>query len=195
MAHAIDREESDRALFQEISDFLAETKSLTLPIKWVTDGTRLIFSATLDIAEVTDERVTMRGNAVTHMPDRNVALVLTWQGPYGRPQAFERFDWKPLHLHANNANVPKPHRHRRFLASHHHPLSLNSRVSNGLSRAMGDNLPAALPMEPDPSDWAAFTAALSAAWRIPNLIHAPPPPWQYDLLAGLNNGRKGGHDI
>jgi hypothetical protein len=76
MANAIDREESDRALFQEISDFLAETKSLTLPIKWVTDGSHLFFSATLDIAEITDERVTMRGNAVAHMPDRNVALVL-----------------------------------------------------------------------------------------------------------------------
>jgi len=45
---------------------------------------------------------------------------------------------------------------------------------------------------PEPLDWAAFTAAAAAAWRIAALVHLPPPPWQYDLLPFADTARRGG---
>jgi hypothetical protein len=177
---------------RELEDFLVAEKSLTTPIRWVEDGAYLRFTATLDIAEVTEDRVRLLGRAHASMPDRSVSLVLTWQGTSGRPQPFERFEWRPHDRHINKPMVPKPHRHRVIETTHRHPLALNARVAIGLAAALVENLPAAEALDPDPPDWAAFTAAAAMAWRIPGLVHAPPPPWQYDLLPFADNGRRGG---
>lgn len=193
MANGADNEDAnDAALLRELSAFLAAEKSLTTPIRWVEDGTYLRFTATLDVGEVTDDRVRLLGRAHATMPDRSVSLILTWQGASGRPQPFERFEWRPHDRHINKPIVPKPHRHRVIETTHRHPLMLNARVSIGLAGAMAENLPAAEALDPEPPDWASFTAAAATAWRITGLVHAPPPPWQYDLLPFANNGRRGG---
>ncbi len=193
MAPNPDTEDADNAaLLRDLSAFLAIQKSLTMPIRWVEDASYLRFTSTLDVGEVTDDRVRLLGRAHAAMPDRSVSLVLTWQAASGRPQPFERCEWRPHDRHTNRPIVPKPHRYRIIETSHRHPLALNARVSTGLAAAMVENLPAAVALDPEPADWPAFAAAAAAAWLIPDLVHAPPPPWQYDLLPFADNTRRGG---
>ena len=156
------------------------------------DGSYLRFTATLDVGEVTEDRARLMGRAHASMPDRSVSLTLNWQGVSVRPQPFERFEWRPHDRHTNKPIVPKPHRHRIIETTHRHPLALNARVAGGLAAAMTENLPAAEALAPEPLDWAAFTAAAAAAWRIAALVHLPPPPWQYDLLPFADTARQGG---
>jgi len=186
------KDADDAALLRGLSEFLTSEKSLATPIRWVEDGSYLKFAATLDVKEVTEDRIRLIGRAHAAMPDRSVSLTLSWQGASGRPQPFDRFEWRPHDRHTNRPNVPKPHRHRIIETSHRHPLALNGRVSIGLAAAMAENLPAAEALESEPPDWASFTAAAAAAWRIYDLVHAPPPPWQYDLLPFADHRREGG---
>lgn len=193
MVIAPSSEDADNAtLLRDLSEFLAVGKSLATPIRWVEDGNYLRFAATLDVNEVTDDRIRLLGRAHSAMPDRSVSLTLTWQGASGRPQPFERFEWRPHDRHTNKPIVPKPHRYRIIETSHRHPLALNARVSIGLAAAMGENLPAAEVLEPEPPDWESFTTSVATGWQVHDLIHAPPPPWQYDLLPFAENGRRGG---
>lgn len=193
MASGADRDEAaDAALLSDLSAFLAAEKAPSAPIQWVEDGSYLRFTATLDVGEVTEDRARLMGRAHASMPDRSVSLTLTWQGAAVRPQPFERFEWRPHDRHTNKPIVPKPHRYRIIETTHRHPLALNARVAGGLAAAMTENLPAAEALAPEPPDWAAFTAAAAAAWRIPALVHLPPPPWQYDLLPFADTARRGG---
>lgn len=195
MAVGADRDDAaDAALLNDLSAFLAAEKAPSVPIQWVEDGTYLRFTATLDVGEVTEDRARLLGRAHASMPDRSVSLTLTWQGALVRPQPFERFEWRPHDRHVNKPIVPKPHRGRVIETSHRHALALNARTSIGLAAAMAENLPAAEALDPEPADWAAFTAAAAGAWRVAGLVHLPPPPWQYDLLPFAENGRRGGRD-
>lgn len=184
----------DAALLRELSDILAAEKALTMAVRWVEDGAWLRFAATLDIGEVTEDRLRLQGRAHAGMADRSVSLVLTWQGAVGRPLPFERLEWRPQDRHVNKPVVPKPHRGRVIETSHRHALALNARTTIGLAAAMAENLPAAEALDPEPADWEAFAAVAAGAWRIAGLVHLPPPPWQYDLLPFAENGRRGGRD-
>jgi hypothetical protein len=193
MANSADRDEAtDVALLSDLSAFLAAAKAPSVPIHWVEDGSYLRFTAPLDIGEVTEDRARLLGRAHAAMPDRSVSLTLTWHGTSVRPLPFERFEWRPHGRHTNKPIVPKPHRHQIIETTHRHPLALNARVAGGLAAAMEENLPAAEALVPDPPNWVAFTAVAAAAWRIPALVHLPPPPWQYDLLPFADTARRGG---
>lgn len=185
-------EAADAALLSELSAFLNTEKAPSVPIRWVEDGSYLRFTATLDLGEVTEDRARLMGRAHASMPDRSVSLTLSWQGVSARPLPFERFEWRPHDRHVNKASVPKPHRHRIIETTHRHPLVLNARVVGGLAAAMAENLPAAEALTPEPSNWTVFTVAAATAWRIPALVHLPPPPWQYDLLPFADTARRGG---
>jgi hypothetical protein len=193
MASSADRDEAaDAALLGDLSAFLAAEKAPSVSIQWVEDGGYLRFTATLDVGEVTEDRARLMGRAHASMPDRSVSLTFTWQGAAGRPQPFERFEWRPHDRHTNKPIVPKPHRHRSIETTHRHPLALNARVAGGLAAAMAENLPAAEALAPEPPDWTAFTATAAVAWRIPALVHLPAPPWQYDLLPLATSAERGG---
>ncbi len=183
---------ADAALLSDLSAFLANEKAPSVPIQWVEDGSYFRFTSTLDVGEITEDRARLLGRAHASMPDRSVSLTLNWQGASVRPQPFERFEWRPHDRHTNKASVPAPHRYQIIDGTHRHPLALNVRVAGGLAAAMAENLPAAEGLAPDPANWAAFTSAAAAAWRIPALVHLRPPPWQYDLLPFAENGQRGG---
>lgn len=175
-------DDADAALLAVLSDLLVREKSLSAPIQWVTEGRDLRFTATLEIDEATDDRVRLHGRASAGMPDRQVSLLLIWIAGPGPARPFERLEWRPLGLHVNRPSVPQPHRHRRIANSHRHALDLNARVDGGLLAAMAQNLPGAEALEPEPADWTAFVSTAAAVWRIADLVNAPSPPWQYDLL-------------
>ena len=60
----------------------------------------------------------------------------------------------------------------------------------GLTQAMRENLPVAVPVEPDP-DWPA-SAEAAHRWRINDLVTTPAPPWQYALRLTFPTGKGGG---
>jgi hypothetical protein len=184
--------EDHAALLGALSGLLAQEKSLSAPIQWVDEGRHLRFSAALEIAEVTEDRLRLHGRAIASMPDRQVSLSLVWLGGPGRGLPFERLEWRPLDEHTNGPMVPRPHRFRRIVTSHRHALDLNVRVAPGLFAAMDQNLPAAEEIDPDPPDWAGFVTFAANVWRIADLADATPPPWQYDLLPLTGgSGRRG----
>lgn len=183
---------ADAALLAVLTDLLAKEKALSAPIQWVEEGRDLRFTATIEIDEVTDDRLLLRGRASVGMPDRQVSLLLVWFGGPGPARPFERLEWRPLGAHTNRPSVPKPHRHRVIHTSHRHALELNARVEGGLLTAMAENLPGAEALDPEPGDWTAFVTIAAAVWRIAELVHAPSPPWQYDLLFPSEDlGRRG----
>jgi hypothetical protein len=187
-------DDTDAALLAVLSDLLAREKSLSAPIQWVTEGRDLRFTATLEINEATDDRVRLHGRASAGMPDRQVSLLLIWIAGPGPARPFERLEWRPLGAHTNRPSVPPPHRHRVITTSHRHALDLNARVDGGLLAAMAQNLPGAEALEPEPSDWTAFVAIAATVWRVVDLVHAPSPPWQYDLLFPSEGAGKRGRD-
>lgn len=128
------------------------------------------------------------GPAVSPPPDRNVTLGLSWDDPTGRGSSFDRLDWRPLDAHTNRGLGPPRHRLAVIEGSHHHPLAENAVLPMGLLRTIAENLPVALPINPDPPDWPAFLAVAEQRWNLHGLRSAPLPPWQYDL--GLPIGEK-----
>jgi hypothetical protein len=78
----------------------------------------------------------------------------------------------------------------RLWGTHHHRLADNARLAMGLTQAMRENLPVAVPVEPDP-DWPGFLAEAARRWRINDLVTTPAPPWQYALPLTFPTGKGG----
>jgi hypothetical protein len=190
--------DADRALLARLTAFLAAEKVLTAPIAWTDTNGDLRFTASLDIDGVTEEGLLLFGRAIAALPDREVILGLRWTRGPARFDHFDRFNWRPMDAHNNKGLGPADLRFRLFDGTHRHPLALNAALDMGLSQAMADNLPVAVPVLPEPAGWEAFLAIAAEQWRIHDLVHTPHPPWQYGLLPLTGGegrgGRKRGRD-
>jgi hypothetical protein len=164
-----------------LTAFLAAEKVPSAPIGWMTDGRNLRFATALDIEGVTEAGMVLFGRASLTLRDQNVTLGLSWDDPAAPGGNFDRLDWRPVDAHTNRGLGPPEHRFTLFEGSHHHPLAENGALAMGLRRAIRENLPVALPMEPEPPDWPAFVALAAQRWNLHDLVHLPLPPWQYDL--------------
>lgn len=174
--------DDDAALFVALGALLRAEKTLSSPIAWVEDGPgNLRFNRTLDIDGVTEASFILFGRAVAVLPDRHVVLGLRWVDATGRGGHFDRFDWNPMDAHNNKGLGPPEFRHVVVEGTHHHRLADNAALTMGLAQAMRENLPVAVPVEPEPG-WQDFLAAATQSWHIHDLVNTPVPPWQYDLL-------------
>jgi hypothetical protein len=182
--------DDDAALFAALGALLAAEKTLSSPIAWVEDEPgNLRFNRALDIDGVTEASFILFGRAVASLPDRHVVLGLRWADAMGRGGHFDRLDWKPMDAHNNKGLGPPEFRHVVVEGTHHHRLADNAALAMGLAQAMRENLPVAVPVEPEP-DWPDFLAEAARRWRIHDLVNTPVPPWQYDLLT-LPSGNRG----
>lgn len=187
-------EADDAAIAAMLSAFVAAEKAPSGPIGWEPDGRNLRFAVALEIDGVTEAGMLLFGRASLALPDRNVTLGLSWDDPAGRGGNFDRFDWRPIEAHTNRGLGPPQHRFMLIEGTHHHPLAENAALAVGLLRAVRENLPVALPVEPDPPDWPAFLALAGQRWSLHDLVHAPLPPWQYGLAfpnGGEPSSKKG----
>lgn len=175
-----------------LTALLTAEKTLAVPISWVNDDGDLRFTAALDIDGVTEPRLTLFGRATATLPDRKVTLGLRWQDETSRGGNLDRLEWRPVKAHINRANAPPDLRPLVIEGSHHRPLALNAALDIGLIQAMQENLPVAVPLTPQPSDWPSLLRVAATLWRISGLIHAPIPPWQYGLLPLTTNPPQGG---
>jgi hypothetical protein len=172
--------------------FLAADKTMAVPVTWAEADGNLQFTVPLDIEAVTEEGLWLFGRANAALPEREVTLGLRWVGVPSRFEVFDRFDRRPIGGHNNKGLGPRELRFRPFDGTHRHPLDVNAALAIGLLRAMAENLPVAVPVEPDPAIWRAFLATVADQYRIHDLVTAPPPPWQYELLAlSAGDGRQG----
>lgn len=174
--------DADAALLARLTGFLAADKVLSAPIRWTDNDGDLRFTATLDIDGVTEEGLLLFGRASSALPDCAVTLGLRWTKAPGRSDHFDRFNWRPIDAHNNKGLGPTELRFRPFEGTHRHKLALNAALDMGLSQAMADNLPVAVPILPEPAGWEAFLAIAAAQWRIHDFMTTPYPPWQYGLL-------------
>lgn len=178
--------EDDATLLVALVGLLAVVKTVSVPIEWVDDEAGdLRFTRALDIDGVTETGCFLFGRAVASLPDRHVTLGLRWSDATGRGVHFDRLDWKPMDAHNNKGMGPRGWRHVLIDGTHHHRLADNAALSIGLTEALRQNLPVAVPVEPDPG-WQDFLAEAARRWCMPALVNMPEPPWQYDLLTFPN---------
>jgi hypothetical protein len=171
----------DAVLLTALTNFLAANKALAMPVTWVTDDRgNFRFSRPLDVDGVTEESLLLFGRAVPTLPGRAVTLGLSWVDATGAGGHFDRLDWRPMDDHNNRGHGPPALRHVPQAGSHHHRLADNGSLAMGLAQAIRENLPVAVPLDPDP-DWPGFLAEAASRWRIHDLVTAPTPPWQYEL--------------
>jgi hypothetical protein len=181
--------DADVSLFTYLNSLLIADKTVDTPVSWVEDDQgNFRFSRPLDVEGVTEQGFTLFGRAVAILPGQNVTLGLRWSDGLGRDGNFDRLDWKPKDAHNNRGLGPPNLRHVLIEGSHHHSLSENAGI--GLTRALAENLPVAVPLEPEPA-WPDFLSLVALRWKIPTLVHMPEPPWQNDLLTFSNRGRVG----
>ena len=183
--------DTDVRLFTYLNSLLIADKTLDTPVSWVEDDQgNFRFNRTLDVDGVTEQGFTLFGRAVAILPGQNVTLGLRWSEGLGRGGNFERLDWKPKDAHNNRGLGPLNLRHVLIEGTHHHRLTDNAELAIGLTRAMAENLPVAVPLEPEPA-WPDFLLAAALRWKIRTLVHMPEPPWQDDLLTVSIRGREG----
>jgi len=179
---AITTPEQDATLLNAFVAFLHSTKTLTAPIGWRPDNNgNFSFRRTLDIDGLTEQGFVLFGRASPKLPDRNVTLGLRWDDPGSRSWHFDRLDWRPMDAHNNKDLGPEDFRFVLIEGTHHHRLADNAVHPSGLGFAMQENLPIAIPIEPEPS-WQDFLAFAAQRWRINELVRTPLPPWEYDLF-------------
>ncbi len=177
---------SDASLFSALGTLLTAPKTPSSPVAWVEDDQgNFRFSRPLEIDGVTEAGFVLFGRAATSLPGEDVTLGLRWLDMRAGGGHFDRLDWRPKHRHNNKGHGPPEFRHMVIDGTHHHRLADNAALPVGLAQAMRDNLPIAVPLEPEP-DWPIFLAEAARCWNIPTLIHTPEPPWQYDLLTFPN---------
>ena len=79
-----------------------------------------------------------------------------------------RCQWRPFETHTNKAWGPDGYELARFRQrSHHHPFHENWMITEKRLRA--GSLPAALPIDPDPSTLSKFIAFCGQEFRIRNI--------------------------
>lgn len=183
---------NDTAIAAALAAFLAAEKAPSGPIQWEPDGRNLRFAVALEIEGVTEAGLLLFGRASLGLPERNVTLGLSWTDPQGRGGNFDRLDWRPLGAHMNKGLGPEAHRFALIEGTHHHPLTENAALPIGVLRAIGENLPVALPVVPEPADWPAFLALAAQRWRFHDVVPVPLPPWQYDLPLAVTDGAAAG---
>lgn len=176
----------DGVLFAALHTLLVASKTLSSPIAWVEDDQGdFRFSRPLEIEGVTEAGFVLFGRAVTSLPGEDVTLGLRWLDIRAGGGHFDRLDWRPKHRHNNKGHGPPEFRHMVIDGTHHHRLADNAALPIGLAQAMRDNLPIAVPLEPE-QDWPMFLAVAAQRWNLPALIHTPEPPWHNDLLTYPN---------
>jgi hypothetical protein len=146
---------------------------------WVEDEAgRLRLTLALEIDGAVVEALFLRARVFRGRVDRDVMFQLEYRPPFGPDEQLCRIEWRPTTAHRNHGKGPEAYRFKDIAGSHYHSFKENWLEDQG--RMRGGNLPIAVPLEPDPSDFGQLVALVSKEFRIMNLGDLPMPPW--DML-------------
>ena len=136
----------------------------------------------LEIDNITIEGLSLRVSCYQPFPDRAVTFQLEMGIPEKRTRLpLLRFDWRPL-----NSPHKNPRRGHSFAAgqlifgTHFHQFSLNWVQAD--ERMRSGNLPFAIQVEPDPTDFKSVLDDIRSLFRISNIDLIQEPGWSRRLL-------------
>jgi hypothetical protein len=170
---------SEDKIIEKLEYMLYARKELTVVTGWTPSGRGVSLVSSFDIDGVTQEGARFRATALPAFPDRNVVLQLEFHPPTGRGGTFVRIEWRPLRAHSNRGLGPPKYRFRLIGGSQLHSFELNKAL--GFSMMVRDNLPIAIPLEPEPPDFVTFLNVAGKLFHIIDLDRIPFPPWQLEL--------------
>ena len=154
-------------------------KTVSLGADWTQDEVgRLRLTLPVDVGSETVEGLVLRVTARRTMPDKNVMFQLSHQRPFTKEEQICRIDWRPIKPHNNHGRGPAGFRLKKIIGSHHHRFDLNWLEEEGKLRA--NNLPVAVPIDPDPLGFPQLLDIVSKEFRITNIGGLQVPPW--DLM-------------
>jgi len=157
----------------------AADKVAALASSWAQDEMgRLSLTLALEIYGATVQGLYLRGKARRDLADRAVMFQLEYRLPFQLEEQICRIDWRPLHVHRNDGKGPEAYRFKEINGSHYHTFAENWLPIEGRMRR--NNLPIAIPLDPEPSGFGQLLALVSKEFRISNLGGVQIPPW--DLM-------------
>jgi hypothetical protein len=161
----------------DIPTLMAASKTLTASPKWVGQGDQFRFVSTFEVGGVTQEGIWLRGQCVRTIADRQLMFQIEFQrhSPKDRVPAA-RIDWRPAKPHTNKNIGPAPYRLLVIEGSMHHRFDLNWPL--GIERMLAQNLPIAVPLEPDPVDYKALLKMVGKVFKVKGLDKLAPPEWE-----------------
>lgn len=154
--------------------FIDAQKVLASALHWAAHRSSLVMRAPIDVDGVTIEGAFLRGTAVITRPNALVCFQLEHDDRH--TTQLWRIEWRPTRSHNNKGNGPHHLRYRPIRVSHDHPFALN--WSEELQAMQGVNLPVAIPIDPEPADYASLLEFVGKEFRINNMAAVPPPPWE-----------------
>jgi hypothetical protein len=107
-------------------------------------------------------------------------IQLEYNPPRGRNEHLIRIEWRPLAPHTNNNKAPERYRLMIICTSHIHRFEHNYFEAG--SRMVRGNLPHAIPLEPDPSDFGDLLEVAAKELMISDLSRVATPPWQARMV-------------
>lgn len=127
----------------------------------------------IEVDGVVEQGLTLLAACSAERPEENVAIVLRVEVGL-KPLAFSRIDWrnKP---HDNRQAVCGVYRHMSAGRTHFHDPNLHEDIDVNSFFEM--NIPIALPIEPEPTDFCALLDISAKLLHIDNLSDIEAPPW------------------
>ncbi len=157
-------------------------KTISAQPSWVEDSNgRLWIAVPLEIDSITVESLFLRARVLKDAPDEDVFFQLEFDHDQNRrDKAISRIDWRPLHSHDNKGCGPQEWRFQAQKQSHFHKFDLNWLQMEG--RLKASNLPIAVPLEIEPTDFQGLLAFVGKNFRISNIEIISQPGWEPVLL-------------
>src|ERR1700678_1507054 len=152
---------------------LAARKRVLIVSGWREDENgRQRMSLPLEIDGVAVAGLSLRLGAIRWMPDKKVtAQIDCKQG--ARTEPLTRCEWRPIRPHRNNGLGPEQFKFKEIAGTHVHRFEDNWVAAQG--EFLGENLPVAVPIDPDPKNFGQLLALLAGEFRIENASEIPIP--------------------
>ena len=165
---------------------IAAVKTLSLKPAWKLHDDQFRFVTPLDIDGVTEIGLRFRVQCSQSFSDRNVTFQIEYHFLGIKFVPVTRVDWRPFNLHQNRNIGPSEWRMMKLPGSHVHPFQDNFdwMVESGLTpiEFSKENLPIAIPLEPEPATLEGAAAVAGRLMNIEGLPAIPAPTWEPRLL-------------
>ena len=167
--------------FQHLENVLNHAKVLArIPPSWnqypYKNTVKLEILFALDRNGVTEAGMALRLTALADLPDCGVMAQLEYEPPGRKRTPVQRLDWRPLHNHNNNGHGPNTLKFFLQTGTHLHDFQENKKLGERAFQP-NDNLPVAIPQDPEPASFDDLLAFLRDRFNITNAKEVPTPPW------------------
>jgi len=167
----------------EIGRFVAADKELLTRPTWdeQSDSRYYVFTAPLRVEGITIGGLELRAKVSKQFVDRAALMQLEFALSGRERVPLWRCQWRPFETHTNRNWGPPGYELSCFdRASHHHPFSENYVTEKNCMRE--GSLPAALPIDPDPTTLSGFIAFCGTSFRITNMRLVAVPERSVDMF-------------